>query len=300
MMPYLMKFLSTGRGFTVAVALTTLMSVAALWLNPVPLAVKLTGTLAVIMVGACFVLGVRELKKIRGEIKAFAQAGAPGRGAAFWGNAKSNRADTRTGDGGAQAPGYDAPSAELNYFAPARIPGTVIVDKPHAHAAGRQAADQIMAEDPERKYRQLFSMEEDELRPVVAYLGIPRSSLSEHCDVVELVPGYSSPGLNPNVSFVVVDEPTMSLMSWRGAMNAAHTPLFVELFDVISNAKRQGVVVVAIRGEDVSHFSRTLEDYADIVLRAAEMESKTTPQSTTHGTALSIVRWIEEGYKCQQ
>lgn len=160
----------------------------------------------------------------------------------------------------------------MNYFAPARISSTTITAKPSAHTAGRLAAEQSSSESPTLRFSALLDSSV-ELAPRVAYIGDKNPSLEEFANVTYLRAGQALNPLDPEVSWVIIDEPNCENTPWSGLTNAASTAQFLALSEFLRRAKQIGQAVLFVQADTPSHLTQSLCELADLSFKASDLQA---------------------------
>lgn len=259
----LRRKLLTGKGMSSLAFLAAILLCISLLLSDTGLASKLLGSIAIFCILAVTVLVIADLKKIRGMLKAHDLA-SPRSSTPYYAPTGTRKSPEKASSTEPQ---------ELNYFAPGRISGSAILDKPQSHVAGRQAAEQTMAGNPDLKYFEVLRSTAKRNRPVVLYLGNPSDEVSLLCEVRTLYRGLPYQEFDVDVSFFVVDLCSAENGLWSGITDAACTVETLALLEQMRKAKSQGIIVIARQGERKSHFTSSIMTLADLVIEDGEIRN---------------------------
>jgi len=196
--------------------------------------------------------------------------------------------DGETGSGGRS-------SEPLSYFSPRRISASKPVEKPNSHVAGRQAALQDTGEGSKEKLRELL-YPASEVSRVVAVLGSSelREILSDFCSVRKIDSAVDLAKAGNDISYLVIEEASLTSGRWFGSLSAQGTHLFQELHSQIMKAQRNGNVVTAVvANAPASHMTSVLRDAADVVL-----SKKSRKDSRSAEMANPVIKAID-AYACK-
>lgn len=153
-------------------------------------------------------------------------------------------------------------------YSPGVITATPVMDKPHAHTAGRLAAAQEMGGDSSLQLGRIYHASDSQRQRRVLWLGPLPDNVPEQAGwIIEpIAPGIAMGKPNPTASYVVLNLADTAFSAWEHLTSSLNVQAFHAVHEFVMLAKRNGAAIVLIREDVPSNLSAGLEQVADIEL----------------------------------